>query len=61
MGCEEMVTLIDKWVAEVNKHAVSNAATLKKWRILPYDFSEVGGELTPILKFGGQRYLVNLN
>jgi len=30
--------------------AVSKAATIKKWKILPLDFSVKTGELTPTLK-----------
>ncbi len=36
-------------VDEANK-AVSNAEAIKKFRILPIDFSEEGGQLTPTLK-----------
>jgi long-chain acyl-CoA synthetase len=40
---------IDKSVTEANK-AVSNAEAIKKFRILPVDFTEISGELTPTLK-----------
>lgn len=37
-------------VDEVNKKCTSNAQTIRKWKILPSDFSIAGGELTPTLK-----------
>ncbi|HEY0636047.1 MAG TPA: long-chain fatty acid--CoA ligase [Pseudonocardiaceae bacterium] len=40
---------IDAAVAEANK-AVSAAEAIKKFRILPVDFTEAGGQLTPTLK-----------
>lgn len=40
---------IDGAVAEANK-AVSAAEAIKKYRILPVDFTEDGGQLTPTLK-----------
>jgi long-chain acyl-CoA synthetase len=40
---------IDAAVAEANK-AVSAAEAIKKFRILPVDFTEAGGQLTPTMK-----------
>ncbi len=40
---------IDTAVAEANR-AVSHAESIKKYRILPTDFTEQGGEMTPSLK-----------
>ncbi len=42
--------MVDARVKEANKHAISNAAGIRKWRILPVGFSDFGGELTPTLK-----------
>jgi len=35
---------------ETNKKAVSRAAHIKKFKLLPNDFSIPGGELTPTMK-----------
>ncbi|GAA4006716.1 long-chain fatty acid--CoA ligase [Allokutzneria multivorans] len=45
----ELVAEIQAAVDEANQ-AVSNAEAIKKFRILPVDFTESGGELTPSLK-----------
>ncbi len=37
-------------VEQANKEAISNAAKVKKWRLLTRDFSVEQGELTPTLK-----------
>jgi long-subunit acyl-CoA synthetase (AMP-forming) len=42
--------VVDAKVKEANKHAISRAAGIRKWRILPIGFSVIGGELTPTLK-----------
>lgn len=41
---------IQKAVNEVNKQCTSNAQTIRKWKVLPCDFSIASGELTPTLK-----------
>ncbi|MHB1739647.1 MAG: AMP-dependent synthetase/ligase [Actinomycetes bacterium] len=45
----DLVAEIAAAVAEANR-AVSHAEAIKKFRILPADFTEAGGELTPSLK-----------
>lgn len=42
--------VVDKGIKEANKGAISNAATVKKWRLLDRDFSVEKDELTPSLK-----------
>ncbi len=44
-----MVAAIQGAVDEAN-HAVSKAEAIRKFVILPVDFTEEGGELTPSLK-----------
>jgi len=45
----DLLVEIDQAVTEANK-AVSHAEAIKKFRILPTDFTEGGGQLTPTLK-----------
>jgi long-chain acyl-CoA synthetase len=52
----ELLTEIDQAVKEANQ-AVSHAEAIKKFRVLPVDFTEAGGELTPTLKL--KRAVVN--
>jgi long-chain acyl-CoA synthetase len=51
---------IQKCIDKVNKKAVSRAQLIRKWSILPNDFSFESGELTPTLKlkrkFTSQKY-----
>jgi len=51
---------IQKCIDEVNKKAVSRAQLVRKWTILPNEFSVDSGELTPTLKlkrkFVSQKY-----
>lgn len=41
---------LEEGMAEANKDAISNAAKVKKWRLLERDFTVEDGELTPTLK-----------
>lgn len=41
---------IQKCVDETNKKLVSKAAHIKKFKLIPVDFSIPGGELTPTMK-----------
>ena len=41
---------IEAGIATANESAVSRAAKIKKWRLLPRDFTVTGGELGPTLK-----------
>ena len=45
-----VLTYIQKCVDQVNSISISRVSQLKKWRLLPVDFSLEGGELTPTLK-----------
>ncbi len=45
----DLTAEIDAAVADANK-SVSHAESIKKYRLLPHDFSEESGELTPTLK-----------
>jgi long-chain-fatty-acid--CoA ligase ACSBG len=51
---------IQKCIDEVNKKAVSRAQLVRKWTIIPNEFSIEGGELTPTMKvkrkFVSQKY-----
>ena len=42
--------LIQKCCELTNKKSVSRAAHIKKFKLLPVDFSQPGGELTPTMK-----------
>jgi len=37
-------------VAKTNNELVSKAAHIRKFKLLPVDFSQPGGELTPTMK-----------
>jgi long-chain-fatty-acid--CoA ligase ACSBG len=41
---------IEEGMARANQHAVSHAQRVQKWRMLPIDLSESGGELTATMK-----------
>lgn len=46
----KVLELVQKCVAATNKKLVSKAAHIKKFKLLPIDFSQPGGELTPTMK-----------
>jgi long-chain-fatty-acid--CoA ligase ACSBG len=60
INCDKIKFFIQKSIDEVNKKAVSRAQLIRKWTILPNEFSIDGGELTPTLKikrkFVSQKY-----
>ena len=45
-----MKKFIDSCIQKTNSKAVSRAAHVRKWTLLPVDFSIPGGEFTPTLK-----------
>ena len=45
-----IMNAIQNGIDKANKKAVSNAARVQKWTILPIDVSMPGGELGPTLK-----------
>jgi long-chain-fatty-acid--CoA ligase ACSBG len=47
---QKVFEMIQKCVNETNSKSVSKAAHLKKFKLLPNDFSQPGGELTPTMK-----------
>ena len=47
---EKVKKYIEQCVAETNKKAISNAAKIKNFSLVPTDFTVPGGELTPTLK-----------
>ncbi len=47
---EKVNQFLAKCFEKANAKAVSRAAHVRKWKILPEDFSLSGGELTPTLK-----------
>ena len=46
----EVLKHLQKCVEQANNKAVSRAHHIRKWKIVPIDFSLPGGELTPTLK-----------
>jgi long-chain-fatty-acid--CoA ligase ACSBG len=48
--CAKWKKYFDEGVAVANGKAASRAQNVGKWALLPTDFSEPGGELTPTLK-----------
>lgn len=48
--CEKWTKYFDDGLAKGNGMATSRAQKVGKWRLLPTDFTEPGGELTPTLK-----------
>ncbi len=51
------MSAIQQGIDRANENAVSNAARVQRWTILPKDVSVAGGELGPTLKL--KRYLFN--
>ncbi len=51
-ACKEpkVAEFIQKCIEETNKKSVSRAAHIRKFKLIPVDFSIPGGELTPTLK-----------
>ena len=47
---KEIMKMMNDCVAKANARIVSNAARIKKFKILTLDFSAPGGELTPTMK-----------
>lgn len=47
---EKVQKFISQCIEKTNSKAVSRAAHIRKWKILPLDFSLTGGEFTPTLK-----------
>jgi long-chain-fatty-acid--CoA ligase ACSBG len=47
---DKIQKFIEQCISKTNGKAVSRAAHVRKWKILPVDFSISGGELTPTLK-----------
>jgi len=55
--CPKLKEYIDAGINRANKNATSNAQRVRKWAILPLDFSVAGNELTSTLKL--KRRIVN--
>ena len=47
---QKVFELVTKCIEATNKKSVSRAAHIKKFKLLPVDFSQPGGELTPTMK-----------
>ncbi len=60
INCDKIKFYIQKSIDEVNKKAISRAQLIRKWTILPNEFSIDSGELTPTMKikrkFVSQKY-----
>lgn len=50
MTNEKVLKYIQECIDKTNSKAVSRAAHVRKWKLIPTDFSLPGGELTPTLK-----------
>ena len=46
----KVIKFFEKCIEETNKKSVSRAAHIRKFKLIPSDFSIPGGELTPTLK-----------
>lgn len=62
---QKVFEMVQKCVNETNKLSVSKAAHIKKFKLLPTDFSQPGGELTPTMKLKRkvteQKYASDIN
>ncbi len=47
---EKVIKFIEQCIEKTNAKAVSRAAQVRKWKLIPVDFSLNGGELTPTMK-----------
>ena len=47
---QKVIKFIEQCIEKTNKKAVSRSANVRKWKLLPVDFSITGNELTPTLK-----------
>jgi long-chain-fatty-acid--CoA ligase ACSBG len=47
---EKIKKFVEQAINKTNSKVVSKAANVRKWELLPTDFSISGGELTPTLK-----------
>jgi long-chain-fatty-acid--CoA ligase ACSBG len=47
---EKVIAFIDEGVKKANEKAISRAQHIRKWALIPGDFTVEGGELTPTLK-----------
>lgn len=50
MTCSKWKDYFDKGMAVANDKTISRAQRVSKWAVVPTDFTEKGGELTPTLK-----------
>mmetsp|Transcript_8763 Transcript_8763/g.11253 ORF Transcript_8763/g.11253 Transcript_8763/m.11253 type:complete len:663 (-) Transcript_8763:135-2123(-) len=50
MTCPKWKEYFDKGMATANDKTISRAQKIAKWAVVPTDFTEKGGELTPTLK-----------
>jgi long-chain-fatty-acid--CoA ligase ACSBG len=48
--CPAWKKYLEDGIKDANNRAISNAQKINKYRVLPCDFTEAGGELTPTLK-----------
>jgi len=47
---EKIIKFVEQCMEKANKKAVSRASHVRKWKLLPVDFSITGNELTPTMK-----------
>jgi long-chain-fatty-acid--CoA ligase ACSBG len=65
MTCDKWKDYFDTGTKNANSKATSRAQTIGKWALLPTDFTEKGGELTPTLKLkrsvAAEKYSAEIN